>query len=93
MALTDLIQVVATLQVCFIENRGNKHPSNKTVCLYTAPVADTTKSPDLNIEFFIEHFLCLHSKNHLLSISTLIDFQNVSFSLSYQIIKKYDMLP
>ena len=32
MALKVLIQVVATLQVCFIEKRGNKHPSNKTVC-------------------------------------------------------------
>ena len=32
MALKDLIQRVATLQVCFIEKRGNKHPSNKTVC-------------------------------------------------------------
>ena len=31
MALKDLIQVVATLLVCFIEKRGNKHPSNKTV--------------------------------------------------------------
>ena len=32
MALKDLIQVVATLRVCFIEKRGNKHQSNKTVC-------------------------------------------------------------
>ena len=32
MPLKDLIQVVATLRVCFIEKRGNKHPSNKTVC-------------------------------------------------------------
>ena len=34
MALKDLIQRVATLRVCFIEKRGNKHPSNKTVCIY-----------------------------------------------------------
>ena len=31
MALKDLIYLVATLQVCFIEKGGNKHPSNKTV--------------------------------------------------------------
>ena len=35
MALKDLIQVVATLLVCFIEKRGNKHLSNKTVCTCT----------------------------------------------------------
>ena len=32
MALKDLIQAFATLRVCFKVKRGNKHPSNKTVC-------------------------------------------------------------